>query len=62
MKKLSIEQVIKLHTQIVELTGGTDGVREIGLQKTIFKTTRLSRKQQKAGRISLPFVMLNIPR
>ena len=31
MKKLSIEQVIKLHTQIVELTGGTDGVREIGL-------------------------------
>ena len=31
MKKLSIEQVIKLHTHIVELTGGTDGVREIGL-------------------------------
>ena len=38
MKKLSIEQVIKLHTQIVELTGGTDGVREIGLLESAVET------------------------
>lgn len=38
MKKLSIEQVIKLHSQIVELTGGTDGVREMGLLESAIES------------------------
>ena len=31
MKRLSKDHIIKLHPQIVELTGGTDGVREMEL-------------------------------
>jgi death-on-curing protein len=38
MKRLSKEQVIKLHSQIVELTGGTDGVREMGLLESAIES------------------------
>lgn len=38
MKRLSKEHIIKLHSQIVELTGGTDGVREMGLLESAIET------------------------
>ena len=31
MKKMNKEQILKLHTQLVELTGGTDGTRDNNL-------------------------------
>ena len=31
MKKMNKEQILKLHTQLVELTGGTDGTRDFNL-------------------------------
>lgn len=31
MMKLSKEQVLELHRQVVELTGGSNGIRDIGL-------------------------------
>lgn len=38
MKRLSKEHIIKLHSQIVELTGGTDGVREMGLLESAIES------------------------
>ena len=31
MKKMNKEQILRLHTQLVELTGGTDGSRDFNL-------------------------------
>ena len=31
MKRLSIEQVLKLHSQLIESFGGSDGVRDENL-------------------------------
>lgn len=31
MKKLSKEQILMLHKQLIEQTGGSDGVRDYGL-------------------------------
>ena len=31
MKRLSKEQVIKIHSQLISATGGSDGLRDIGL-------------------------------
>jgi death-on-curing protein len=38
MKRFSKEHIIKLHSQIVELTGGTDGVREMGLLESAIES------------------------
>ena len=38
MKRLSKEHIIKLHSQIVELTGGTDGVREMELLESAIES------------------------
>lgn len=31
MKVLTVEQVIELHTRLIQATGGLDGVRDVGL-------------------------------
>ncbi|MNO53509.1 Toxin Doc [compost metagenome] len=31
MKNLSLEQILKFHTRIIQATGGSDGVRDLGL-------------------------------
>ena len=36
MKVLTVEQVIELHTRLIQATGGLDGVRDVGLIESIF--------------------------
>ncbi|PYE47908.1 hypothetical protein DFQ00_111207 [Paenibacillus barcinonensis] len=31
MKYLSLEQILQFHTKIIKSTGGSDGVRDLGL-------------------------------
>ena len=31
MIKLTKEQILLLHTQLIEITGGSDGIRDVGL-------------------------------
>ena len=38
MIKLTKEQVISIHSSLIEATGGTDGVRDIGLLETALET------------------------
>ena len=38
MKKLSKEQILMLHTQLVQQTGGSDGVRDYNLLDSALET------------------------
>ena len=38
MKKLSKEQILLLHTQLIEQTGGSDGVRDYSLLESAIET------------------------
>lgn len=37
MKYLSVEQILRFHTKIIESTGGSDGVRDLGLIESALK-------------------------
>lgn len=38
MKKLSKEQILMLHTQLIQQTGGSDGVRDYNLLDSALET------------------------
>ncbi len=38
MKRLSKEQILMLHTQLIEETGGSDGVRDYNLLESALET------------------------
>lgn len=38
MIKLTKEQILLLHTQIIETTGGSDGIRDLGLLESALKS------------------------
>lgn len=38
MKKLSKEQILLLHSQLIQQTGGSDGVREYALLESALET------------------------
>ena len=38
MIKLTKEQILLLHTQIMETTGGSDGIRDLGLLESALKS------------------------
>ena len=38
MKKLSKEQILMLHTQLIQQTGGSDGVRDYNLLDSLLET------------------------
>ena len=38
MKRLSKEQILKLHSQLINQTGGSDGVRDYGLLESAIET------------------------
>ena len=38
MKKLSKEQILMIHTQLIQLTGGSDGVRDYNLLDSALET------------------------
>ena len=42
MKKLSKEQILLLHTQLIKETGGSDGVRDDSLLESALETPFLS--------------------
>jgi death on curing protein len=37
MKNLSVEQILQFHTKIVKATGGSDGIRDLGLIESALK-------------------------
>ena len=38
MKKLTKEQIVLLHTQLIETTGGSDGIRDMGLLESALES------------------------
>ena len=38
MKKLTKEQILLLHTQLIETTGGSDGIRDMGLLESALES------------------------
>lgn len=38
MIKLTKEQILLLHTQLIEITGGSDGIRDIGLLESALES------------------------
>lgn len=44
MIKLSKEQIIMMHSQLIEQTGGIDGIRDEGLMELDFGTSTIERK------------------
>lgn len=38
MIKLTKEQILLLHTQLIETTGGSDGIRDIGLLESALES------------------------
>lgn len=38
MIKLTKEQILKLHSEIIKTTGGSDGIRDIGLLESALET------------------------
>ena len=38
MIKLTKEQILLLHTQLIEITGGSDGIRDIALLESALET------------------------
>ena len=38
MNKLTIEQMLLLHTQLIETTGGSDGIRDMGLLESALES------------------------
>ena len=38
MIKLTKEQVLLLHTQLIETTGGSDGIRDMGLLESVLES------------------------
>lgn len=37
MKNISVEQILQFHTKIVKATGGSDGIRDLGLIESALK-------------------------
>ncbi|MFZ7339702.1 type II toxin-antitoxin system death-on-curing family toxin [Streptococcus suis] len=64
MKVLTVEQVIELHTRLIQATGGLDGVRDIGLIEsslssafsTYFGVEKYPSIEEKAARLCYSLV------
>lgn len=64
MKVLTVEQVIELHTRLIQATGGLDGVRNIGLIEsslssafsTYFGVEKYPSIEEKAARLCYSLV------
>lgn len=42
MIKLTKEQILMLHSELIKVTGGSDGIRDIGLLESALETPFLS--------------------
>ncbi|MFM0778056.1 type II toxin-antitoxin system death-on-curing family toxin [Streptococcus suis] len=64
MKVLTVEQVIELHTRLIQATGGLDGVRDVGLIEsslssafsTYFGVEKYPSIEEKAARLCYSLV------
>ena len=64
MKVLTVEQVIELHTRLIQATGGLDGVRDVGLIEsslssafsTYFGVEKYPSIEEKASRLCYSLV------
>lgn len=64
MKVLTVEQVIELHTRLIQATGGVDGVRDVGLIEsslssafsTYFGVEKYPSIEEKAARLCYSLV------
>ena len=64
MKVLTVEQVIELHTRLIQATGGLDGVKDIGLIEsslssafsTYFGVEKYPSIEEKAARLCYSLV------
>ncbi|HFI0451596.1 TPA: type II toxin-antitoxin system death-on-curing family toxin [Streptococcus suis] len=64
MKVLTVEQVIELHTRLIQATGGLDGIRDVGLIEsslssafsTYFGVEKYPSIEEKAARLCYSLV------